>query len=62
FNLTVAMSMRNLMNHTNQGPIIGNVTSPLFGRSNQIAGSANGEGFSELANNRRLELQIRFAF
>jgi hypothetical protein len=62
YNLTVSMSIRNLLNHTNQGPIIGNITSPLFGRSNQIAGSVNGEGFSELANNRRLELQMRFTF
>ena len=62
YNLTAAMSIRNLFNHTNQGPIIGNISSPLFGRSNQIAGSANGEGFSELANNRRLELQLRFTF
>ena len=61
-NLTVSMSIRNLLNHTNQGPIIGNITSPLFGRSNQIAGSVNGEGFSELASNRRLELQMRFTF
>ena len=62
FNLTVSMSIRNLLNHTNEGPVIGNITSPLFGRANQIAGSVNGEGFSELANNRRLELQLRFTF
>ena len=59
---TVSMSGRNLFNHTNPGPIIGNITSPLFGQANQVAGSVNGEGFSELANNRRLELQIRFTF
>lgn len=34
----------------------------LFGFANQIAGSPNGEGFYETANNRRLEMQIRFAF
>ena len=62
YNMTLSMSVRNLLNHTNPGPIIGNVSSPLFGRSNQIAGSVNGEGFSELANNRRLELQMRFTF
>ena len=56
------ITVRNLLNHTNYGPIIGNITSPLFGTSNQVAGSANGEGFSELANNRRLELQFRFTF
>jgi hypothetical protein len=62
YNLTLAMSGRNILNHTNQGPIIGNITSPLFGQSNQVAGGANGEGFSENASNRRLELQLRFTF
>jgi hypothetical protein len=62
YNLIVSMSARNLLNHTNPGPIIGNITSPLFGHANQMAGNLNGEGFSENANNRRLELQIRFAF
>jgi hypothetical protein len=56
------MSIRNLLNHNNPGPIIGNITSPLFGLANQIAGAQNGEGFYETANNRRLEMQIRFAF
>jgi hypothetical protein len=41
--------------------IIGNITSPLFGQANQPAGSG-GFGFSEAANNRRLELQTRFTF
>jgi hypothetical protein len=62
YNLSVSMSIRNLLNHTNPGPITGNITSPLFGRANQVPGSLNGEGFSENANNRRLELQIRLAF
>ncbi len=62
YNLTISMSIRNLLNHTNPGPVIGDITSPLFGRSTQIAGAPNGEGFYETANNRRLELQIRFAF
>jgi hypothetical protein len=56
------MSVRNLLNHNNPGPIIGNITSPLFGSANQIAGAQNGEGFYETANNRRLEMQIRFSF
>ncbi len=62
YNLTLSMSVRNLLNHNNPGPIIGNITSPLFGSANQIAGNPNGEGFYETANNRRLEMQIRFAF
>jgi hypothetical protein len=56
------MSIRNLLNHTNPGPIIGNITSPLFGQANQPAGNLGGGGFSEAANNRRLELQTRLSF
>ena len=62
YNLTISMAGRNLLNHTNPGPIIGNIASPLFGHANQMAGGPNGEGFSENANNRRLELQARFTF
>jgi hypothetical protein len=62
YNLVISMSVRNLLNHTNEGPITGDITSPLFGRSNRVAGNVNGEGFSENANNRRLELQMRFTF
>lgn len=62
FNLSIGLSIRNLLNHTNPGSIIGNITSPYFGFANQIAGSQNGEGFYETANNRRLESQIKFTF
>jgi hypothetical protein len=58
--LTISMQIRNITNHNNPGPIIGNITSPLFGQANQPAGS--GGVFSESANNRRLELQTRFTF
>jgi hypothetical protein len=60
YNLTVSVSARNLLNHVNPGPIIGDINSPLFGQSNQIAGGFG--AFSGNASNRRLELQIRFAF
>jgi hypothetical protein len=62
YSLSASLSIRNLLNHTNPGPIIGNITSPLFGQANQMAGNLNGEGFSENANNRRLEMQLRLAF
>ncbi|HYM07282.1 MAG TPA: carboxypeptidase regulatory-like domain-containing protein [Terriglobales bacterium] len=61
YNMSISLSVRNLLNHTNPGPIIGNVTSPLFGQANQMAGGGGG-GFSENANNRRLEMQVRFTF
>jgi len=66
YTLSIAMSINNLLNHTNPGPIIGNITSPLFGHANQPSGGGGGFGgglgFSESANNRRLELQLRFSF
>jgi len=61
-NLSIGLSIRNLFNHTNPGPIVGNITSPYFGFANQVAGGQNGEGFYETANNRRLESQIKFTF
>jgi len=61
YNASISVSARNVLNHTNPGPIIGNITSPLFGRANQMAGGGGG-GFSENADNRRLEMQFRFTF
>ena len=61
YNLTISMQIRNLLNHNNPGPIIGTITSPLFGSANQSAGDGGGL-FSENANNRRLELQTRLTF
>ncbi|HJZ95747.1 MAG TPA: carboxypeptidase regulatory-like domain-containing protein [Candidatus Solibacter sp.] len=61
YSFTVSMQIRNVTNHNNPGPIIGNITSPLFGQANQPAASGGGI-FSESANNRRLELQTRFTF
>jgi len=60
YDLTASISARNILNHVNQGPIIGQITSPLFGQSNQIAGGYG--AWAENANNRRLELQMRFTF
>ena len=64
YNVTLGLSIRNLLNHNNPGPIIGNLTSPLFGQANSPAGAAvpTGTTFSESANNRRLELQMRLTF
>jgi hypothetical protein len=61
YTLAFNMYIRDVTNHNNPGPIIGNITSPLFGQANQPAGSGGGV-FSEAANNRRLELQTRFTF
>ncbi len=64
YNLTISLSIRNVLNRNNPGPIIGNISSPLFGRANQPYGTSSlgGTGFSESADNRRLEIQTRFTF
>jgi hypothetical protein len=62
YGLTIAMQIRNVTNHNNPGAIIGDVTSPLFGRANQPFAGVGGGIFTESANNRRLELQLRFTF
>ncbi len=60
YGLTFSVSARNLLNHLNPGPIIGNINSPLFGETNQLA---SGQGaYADNANNRRVEFQARFAF
>lgn len=62
YTLTLALATRNILNHNNPGPIIGNITSPLFGQANQPSGGGGNGGFSEAANNRTLEFQTRFLF
>jgi hypothetical protein len=58
YNITIGISARNLLNHTNLAPPIGNLTSPTFGTSNALAGGF----FGSATANRRIELQLRFSF
>ena len=60
FNMTVSVQARNLLNTTNLGLPIGNLSSALFGQSTQTAGGFGGGGAN--ANNRRIEFQLRFTF
>ncbi len=60
YNLTFSISARNLFNTVNLAPPIGNLSSPLFGQSNALAGGF-GPGGANTAN-RRVELQMRFTF
>ncbi|MEI9980001.1 MAG: hypothetical protein WDN23_13570 [Edaphobacter sp.] len=60
YTLTTAASARNLLNHVNPGPTIGNINSPLFDKSNEIATGTGAYQFS--ANNRRMEFEIRLGF
>ena len=57
--LTLSVSVRNLFNNVNLGVPVGDLNSPLFGRSLSLAGrpySAEGDA------NRRLDLRLSFAF
>jgi hypothetical protein len=56
YNVTLGVAGRNILNHVNQGPIIGNINSPEFGQTNQLAGG------NSASSNRRFEFQLRLAF
>jgi hypothetical protein len=51
YSLAFSMAIQNLFNRTNFGPIIGNLSSPLFGQANSVS-----------ANARRIDFQVRFSF
>ncbi len=67
YNLTVSAMFNNVLNHVNPGGYTGILTSPQFGQPSSInsgfGGGPGGGGFGGMvANNRRVELQLRFAF
>jgi hypothetical protein len=62
YNLSLSVNVQNLLNHTNLGSPIGNLSSPLFGQSIQTSGGFGAGGVNQSAGNRRIELQARFSF
>ncbi len=58
YSLTFSVNARNLLNRVNLATPVGNLSSPLFGQSNALAGGP----FSSSASNRRIELQASFSF
>jgi len=58
YNLTFSVGVRNAFNNVNYGTPIGNLTSPIFGQSNSLAGRP----FSSPTSNREIELQTFFTF
>ncbi len=58
YNLTFSVNARNLLNHTNPAAPIGVLSSPFFGSSTALAGGP----FNTQSANRRVDLQIMFAF
>jgi hypothetical protein len=66
YNLNFSVNFQNLLNNTNEGVPVGNLSSPLFGQSIGTAGGfgrgGGGGGGGQAAGNRRVELQLRFSF
>ena len=58
YNLTFAVAARNLLNHPNFAPPVGNLDSPLFAQSNALASAP----FSSGSAVRRIDLQVLFSF
>jgi len=58
YNLTFSVMARNIFNNVNYGMPIGNLSSPLFGQANSLAGRP----FSSPTANRQIDLQVRFTF
>ena len=63
YNLTFSINATNVLNHQNQGPFNGTLTSPFFGRSNSVGGGGGG-GFGGFgfSGARRIDLNLRFNF
>jgi hypothetical protein len=60
YNLTISINARDALNHENLSTPIGVMTSPYFGQATGIAGGFAAESTS--AEQRRIDLQLRFAF
>jgi hypothetical protein len=61
YNLTISANARNLLNHVNPANYSGDLTSPFFGVANALGGGGFGPPGGN-TNNRRIDLQLRFAF
>src|SRR5437016_5741413 len=62
YKLTLSLFMGNLLNHTNKGTPIGNLSSPQFGRSNPLAGMNPFTFGAGSASNRSVSLRAQFSF
>jgi hypothetical protein len=64
YSLTLSINSRNVINHVNLGPRIGDLSSPFFGQSISTGGGfgPGGGGGGGAAGNRKLEFMLRFSF
>ena len=58
YGLTFAVAARNVFNNVNLATPVGNLSSPLFGESNGLAG----QPYASSTANRRIDLQVTFSF
>jgi Carboxypeptidase regulatory-like domain len=58
YSLTFSVNARNVFNNINYAPLVGNLSSPIFGQPNAIAGGPYGSSSAP----RRIELQATFNF
>ena len=58
YSLTFSINARNVFNNINFAPLVGNLSSPLFGEPNAIAGGPYGTASAP----RKLELGATFTF
>lgn len=63
YRLTISLFVANVLNHTNAGTPIGNLSSPLFGTSNSLSGLGQFTfGASSAQSNRSVSLRAQFQF
>ena len=63
YNLTFSVQVQNLLNTTNEGTPVGNLSSQLFGESLSTAGGfGRGGAGNPAAGNRRIVASVRFSF
>lgn len=58
YNLTLGIGAMNAFNIVNLGAPVGQLSSPLFGKSNSLAGGFGPPG----GGNRRIDFQVMFGF
>ena len=58
YSLTFSVNARNIFNNVNYAPLVGNLSSPIFGQPNAIAGGPYGSSSAP----RKIELQAMFNF
>jgi len=58
YSLTFSVNARNIFNNINYAPLVGNLSSPIFGQPNSIAGGPYGSSSAP----RKIELQAMFNF